>query len=441
MRLIELKRIVIKKKLFNEFDGEEGRVRLIDIPSIVSPPFGSNRSREIGRQFYTQWKITVDVIYTVFCRYEQNERWNWGLYPGLSPWRGCVDGEVDASENETKFGRQVGGRETINYGGVVGGVGRMLNARLRLVTQAVGAPRQLWIKRAAWPQPLVPASNGRHRVSPRATWQRAICYFALSATRSLINLAALFAGRSACFIPRSGRHIPPDSLPSSLSLSLSLSSSVLPRSIHASKIEGKDGYREMNRRGFDCLDCFFQFDFLNKKKKKRSTEFFIRDWRTFDGYTSRVNNLVFFEIYHVTCSNWRYIFLSFIESHGQQTNESEDTSWNAKRYHRTEKKRGKKKTIHEQFLHQLEKYPIIPNVNIIGFFFARTIFFPLDSLRRLSRASNTFDIIRYESVVSSKTVTFPRILFRSVTPTYLQDVSDIFNSRSSHRVKFSTFFR
>lgn len=104
-------------------------------------------------------------------------------------------------------------------------------------------------------------------------------------------------------------------------------------------------------------------------------------------------------------------------------------------------KKGKKKTIHEQFLHQLEKYPIIPNVNIIGFFFARTIFFPLDSLRRLSRASNTFDIIRYESVVSSKTVTFPRILFRSVTPTYLQDVSDIFNSRSSHRVKFSTFFR
>lgn len=345
MRLIELKRIVIKKKLFNEFDGEEERVRLIDIPSIVSPPFGSNRSREIGRQFYTQWKITVDVIYTVFCRYEQNERWNWGLYPGLSPWRGCVDGEVDASENETKFGRQVGGRETINYGGVVGGVGRMLNARLRLVTQAVGAPRQLWIKRAAWPQPLVPASNGRHRVSPRATWQRAICYFALSATRSLINLAALFAGRSACFIPRSGRHIPPDSLPSSLSLSLSLSSSVLPRSIHASKIEGKDGYREMNRRGFDCLDCFFQFDFLNKKKKKktRSTEFFIRDWRTFDGYTSRVNNLVFFEIYHVTCSNWRYIFLSFIESHGQQTNESEDTSWNAKRYHRTRRKKGEKK--------------------------------------------------------------------------------------------------
>lgn len=135
---------------------------------------------------------------------------------------GCIQGcplegdtwMVDASENETKFGRQVGGRETINYGGVVGGVGRMLNARLRLVTQAVGAPRQLWIKRAAWPQPLVPASNGRHRVSPRATWQRAICYFALSATRSLINLAALFAGRSACFIPRSGRHIPPDSLPS-----------------------------------------------------------------------------------------------------------------------------------------------------------------------------------------------------------------------------------
>lgn len=232
MRLIELKRIVIKKKLFNEFDGEEGRVRLIDIPSIVSPPFGSNRSREIGRQFYTQWKITVDVIYTVFCRYEQNERWNWGLYPGLSPWRGCVDGEVDASENETKFGRQVGGRETINYGGVVGGVGRMLNARLRLVTQAVGAPRQLWIKRAAWPQPLVPASNGRHRVSPRATWQRAICYFALSATRSLINLVALFAGRSACFIPRSGRHIPPDSLPSCLSFSLSLlfrSSAIDPR--------------------------------------------------------------------------------------------------------------------------------------------------------------------------------------------------------------------
>ena len=74
MRLIELKRIVIKKKLFNEFDEEEERVRLIDIPSIVSPPFGSNRSREIGRQFYTQWKITVDVIYTVFCRYEQNER-------------------------------------------------------------------------------------------------------------------------------------------------------------------------------------------------------------------------------------------------------------------------------------------------------------------------------------------------------------------------------
>ena len=29
----------------------------------------------------------------------------------------------------------------------------------------------------------------------------------------------------------------------------------------------------------------------------------------------------------------------------------------------------RKKTIHEQFLHQLEKYPIIPNVNIIGFFF------------------------------------------------------------------------
>lgn len=54
-----------------------------------------------------------------------------------------MDGEVDASENETKFGWQVGGRETINYGGVVGGVGRMLNARLRLVTQAVGAPRQL----------------------------------------------------------------------------------------------------------------------------------------------------------------------------------------------------------------------------------------------------------------------------------------------------------
>lgn len=176
--------------------------------------------------------------------------------------QGCPlegDGEVDASENETKFGRQVGGRETINYGGVVGGVGRMLNARLRLVTQGIGAPRQLWIKRAAWPQPLVPASNGRHRVSPRATWQRAICYFALSATRSLINLAALFAGRSACFIPRSGRHIPPDSLhPFSHPLSLSVSSSVLLpriRSIHAnsSKIEeGKDGYCEMNRRGFYC---------------------------------------------------------------------------------------------------------------------------------------------------------------------------------------------
>lgn len=64
---------------------------------------------------------------------------------------GCIQGcplegdawMVDASENETKFGRQVGGRETINYGGVVGGVGRMLNARLRLVTQAVGTPRQL----------------------------------------------------------------------------------------------------------------------------------------------------------------------------------------------------------------------------------------------------------------------------------------------------------
>lgn len=441
MRLIELKRIVIKKKLFNEFDGEEERVRLIDIPSIVSPPFGSNRSREIGRQFYTQWKITVDVIYTVFCRYEQNERWNWGLYPGLSPWRGCVDGEVDASENETKFGRQVGGRETINYGGVVGGVGRMLNARLRLVTQAVGAPRQLWIKRAAWPQPLVPASNGRHRVSPRATWQRAICYFALSATRSLINLAALFAGRSACFIPRSGRHIPPDSLPSSLSLSLSLSP--LPffrdRSTRRRSKERMDTARWIGAVSIASIVSFSLISWI--KKKKRSTEFFIRDWRTFDGYISRANNLVFFEIYHVTCSNWRYIFLSFIESHGQQTNESEDTSWNAKRYHRTRRKKGEKKTIHEQFLHQLEKYPIIPNVNIIGFFFARTIFFPLDSLRRLSRASNTFDIIRYESVVSSKTVTFPRILFRSVTPTYLQDVSDIFNSRSSHRVKFSTFFR
>lgn len=389
MRLIELKRIVIKKNYLT--NSMERREEFVWSTFHRSPPFGSNRSREIGRQFYTQWKITVDVIYTVFCRYEQNERWNWGLYPGLSPWRGCVDGEVDASENETKFGRQVGGRETINYGGVVGGVGRMLNARLRLVTQAVGAPRQLWIKRAAWPQPLVPASNGRHRVSPRATWQRAICYFALSATRSLINLAALFAGRSACFIPRSGRHIPPDSLPSSLSLSLSLSSSVLPRSIHASKIEGKDGYREMNRRGFDCLDCFFQFDFLNKKKKKRSTEFFIRDWRTFDGYTSRVNNLVFFEIYHVTCSNWRYIFLSFIESHGQQTNESEDTSWNAKRYHRTRRKKGeKKKQFTSNFSISWRNIQSSQMLILLAFFLREPSFSPSipseDSLERRTRS-------------------------------------------------------
>lgn len=192
--------------------------------------------------------------------------------------QGCPlegDGEVDASENETKFGRQVGGRETINYGGVVGGVGRMLNARLRLVTQGIGAPRQLWIKRAAWPQPLVPASNGRHRVSPRATWQRAICYFALSATRSLINLAALFAGRSACFIPRSGRHIPPDSL-HPFSHPLSLFPLPFSREFDRStRIRRRSKKEKMDTaKWIGAVSIALKFlsvcrDFLNKKKKKK----------------------------------------------------------------------------------------------------------------------------------------------------------------------------
>lgn len=391
MRLIELKRIVIKKKLFNEFDGEEERVRLIDIPSIVSPPFGSNRSREIGRQFYTQWKITVDVIYTVFCRYEQNERWNWGLYPGLSPWRGCVDGEVDASENETKFGRQVGGRETINYGGVVGGVGRMLNARLRLVTQAVGAPRQLWIKRAAWPQPLVPASNGRHRVSPRATWQRAICYFALSATRSLINLAALFAGRSACFIPRSGRHIPPDSLPSSLSLSLSLSSSVLPRSIHASKIEGKDGYREMNRRGFDCLDCFFQFDFLNKKKKKNDRQNSLSEIeeRLMDIYLARIISFSLKFTTSLVPTGGTFFFLSSNPTGNRQMNRKIHLETLKDIIERGEKK-GKKKQFTSNFSISWRNIQSSQMLILLAFFLREPSFSPSipseDSLERRTRS-------------------------------------------------------
>lgn len=53
-------------------------------------------------------------------------------------------------------------------------------------------------------------------------------------------------------------------------------------------------------------------------------------------------------------------------------------------------KKGKKKTIHEQFLHQLEKYPIIPNVNIIGFFLREPSFSPSipseDSLERRTRS-------------------------------------------------------
>lgn len=39
-------------------------------------------------------------------------------------------------------------------------------------------------------------------------------------------------------------------------------------------------------------------------------------------------------------------------------------------------KKKKKKTIQEQFLHQLKKYPIIPNVNIIGFFLREPSFSP-----------------------------------------------------------------
>lgn len=321
--------------------------------------------------------------------------------------QGCPlegDGEVDASENETKFGRQVGGRETINYGGVVGGVGRMLNARLRLVTRGVGAPRQLWIKRAAWPQPLVPASNGRHRVSPRATWQRAICYFALSATRSLINLAALFAGRSACFIPRSGRHIPPDSLhPFSHPLSLfplPFSSREFDRSTRIRRRSKKEKMDTAKWIGAVSIALKFLSvcrDFLNKKKRRR-TEFFIRDWRTFDGYTSCVNNLVFLEIYHVTCSNYwriRYIFLSFIESHGQQTNESEDTSWNTKRYHRTRRKKGKKQFT-SNFSISWRNIQSSQMLILLAFFFARKnhLFSPRFPPKTLSSVEH----VRYYSI-------------------------------------------
>lgn len=172
------------------------------------------------------------------------------------------------SENETKFGRQVGGRETINYGGSLEGSVVCLT-RGCASSQAVGAPRQLWIKQAAWPQPLVPASNGSHRASPRATWQRAICYFALSATRSLINLAALFAGRSACFIPRSGRHIPPDSLP--LSLFLCFLFREFDRSTRRRSKEKVDAARWIGSVSIAVLflSVFSQWFFLNRNKKKR----------------------------------------------------------------------------------------------------------------------------------------------------------------------------
>lgn len=91
-------------------------------------------------------------------------------------------------------------------------IDRMFNTRLGLVTShrcTAGTMNQATSvasrRNPRFPNtPPPPPNEGRHRVSPEATWQRAICYFALSATRSLINLVALFAGRSACFIPRSG---------------------------------------------------------------------------------------------------------------------------------------------------------------------------------------------------------------------------------------------
>lgn len=58
-------------------------------------------------------------------------------------------------------------------------------------------------------------------------------------------------------------------------------------------------------------------------------------------------------------------------------------------------KKGKKKTIHEQFLHQLEKYPIIPNVNIIGFFFCENHLFPL---RFPPKTLSSVEHVRYYSI-------------------------------------------
>lgn len=96
---------------------------MIDIPSIVSPPFGSNRSREIGRQFYTQWKITVDVIYTVFVVTSKMK----------GEIEGCIQGcplEGDAwmtrsmrvKTKRNLVGRSEGARQSIMEGSLEGSV-------------------------------------------------------------------------------------------------------------------------------------------------------------------------------------------------------------------------------------------------------------------------------------------------------------------------------